>query len=41
MRNTAEEVRTILYGPLHMDVQVLDDRLELICNSSVQTQDVL
>ena len=29
------------YGPLHMDVQVLDDQLERIYNSSVQIQDVV
>ena len=28
------------YGPLHMDEQVLVDQLELIYNSSIQTQDV-
>ena len=28
-------------GPLHTDVQVLDDQLELIYNSSVRTQDVV
>ena len=28
-------------GPLHMDVQVLDDQLEPINNSFVQTQDVV
>ena len=44
IRDTAEEVRTSLkeiisYGPLHTDVQVLGDQLELIYNSSVQTQD--
>ena len=27
--------------PFHMDVQMLDDQLELIYNSSVWTQDVL
>ena len=28
-------------GPLHTDVQVLDDQLEPIYNSSVWTQDVI
>ena len=46
MRNTAGEVRTnswvtFSYGPLHMDEQVLDNKLELINNSSVRTQDVV
>ena len=27
--------------PHHMDVQVLDDQLELIYDSSVQTQDII
>ena len=43
---TAEKVRmnskaTFCYGPLHPDMQVLDNQLELIYNSSVQTQDVI
>ena len=29
------------YQPLHMDIQVLDNLLELIYNSSVGTQDVV
>ena len=29
------------YGPLCMDVQVLDDQLEPIYNISVQTQDIV
>ena len=29
----------MFYGPLHMDVQMLADQLELIYNSSVQTED--
>ena len=46
MRDTVVEVRTnslmtLSYGPFHMDVQVLDDQLELILNSSVRTQDVV
>ena len=40
MRDTAGQVRTNLYatiisGPFHMDVQVLDDQQELIHYSSV------
>ena len=27
-------------GPFHMDKQVLDDQLELIYSSSMQTQDI-
>ena len=44
MRDIAGEVRMNSYvmfsdEPLHMDVQVLDEQLEPICYSSVQTQD--
>ena len=46
MWDAAGEVRTnssviFSYGPLHIDVQVLDDQLELIYNSSTRTQDVV
>ena len=46
MLDTAEEVRTnsketFSYGPQHLDVLVLDDRLELIYKSSVGAQDVV
>ena len=45
MRDTAEEIRTsskeiFSYGPLHTNMQMMDDHLELINNSSVRTQDV-
>ena len=44
MRDTAGEVRTnsyamFSYGPLHTDEQVLEDQLDIIYKSSVQTQD--
>ena len=46
MWDTAEEVKvkllaTFFSGFLHSDVQVLDDQLELIHNSSVRTQGVI
>ena len=45
MQDTAEEIRTnslaFNYGPLHTDIQVFDDQLELIYNSSVWTQDAV
>ena len=46
MQDTAGEVRThssgtFTYEPLLTDGQVLDDQLELIYNSSVQTQDIV
>ena len=46
MRDTAGDVRTntyvaFSYEPLHTDLKVLDDQLELIYKSSVQTQDVV
>ena len=37
----AGEVKTFSYGPLHMDVQVLVDKLETTCNSSVRILDVV
>ena len=45
MRETTGEVRTkpwatLSQGPFHTDVQVLDDKLELIYNSSVRTLDL-
>ena len=45
-RDTAGEVKTnswatLSNGPLHTDEQELDDLLDLICNSSVWTQDVV
>ena len=44
--DTAGEVRMnswvmFSYGPLHIDMQELDDQLELINNISVRTQDVV
>ena len=46
MPDTAGEVRanswpTFSYRPLHTDVRMLDDQLELIYNSSAWTQDVV
>ena len=46
MRDITGEVKmnsepTFSYGPLYTNVQVLDDQLELIYNSSVHTQDVV
>ena len=46
MRATAGEVKanslaTLINGPLHMDKQVLNDRLELIFYTSGQTEDVV
>ena len=46
MREPVEEVWTnflakFCYGSNHTDVQMLDDQLELISNSSVRTQDVV
>ena len=46
MRDIVGEVRmnslaTFSYDPLHTDVQVLDDQLELIYNSSVRTLDIV
>ena len=29
------------YGPLHTDIQVLDNQFELVYNSSVRAQDVV
>ena len=45
LQDTTREVRRnswVMFssGPLHMDEQVLNDQLELIHSSSVQTQDV-
>ena len=42
MRDSAGEARTTFcYGALYTDVQVLADKLELIDNSFVRTQDVV
>ena len=40
MRDTAGEVETNSWGPLHMDEQRQDDQREPIYNSSVLIQDV-
>ena len=36
-----KSVATLSYAPLHMDVQMLDDQLELTYNSFVQTRVVV
>ena len=46
MRDTTEVRRknslvTFSYGSLHTDVQVLDNKLEIIQKSSVRSQDVV
>ena len=41
MRDTAGEVGTNSYGPLHMEEQKQDDLIEPTYNSSVPIQDVV